>query len=1204
MAHLPGVAARIRRAVLFSEERQVARTHKAAPGRVGAPDASNDRLMYNCGERLFLLRAILRMIGWRMAPLYIADCLLQTAAVAEAAAEGLVLQYLDAGRPAVWVAGAALAVVVLRAVGQQSSRIAHLVNLEWHRAGKALELEFLRRPLRENGLRQDASAAGAEQVGALLDGLRSIQHASAQALAVAAAVWPAYRQLGGLLAIPLALWCAKLALNGAAGRLLGQQRETAEDNDDTARDGGVAEIHRSIRTIRYFGWEPLYLAQSAASSTAAHGRAFLASAVWAALDAVDDTIDHAATGLVMLAHSRTAATTTNADVAWTVGLVSRMRQGFLGALAVGQQLRSLVQAYRGVERFLAGDHLPTLPCTPMVPVGSRAAVMLRGCAFRWTAGDAPVLADASLQARAGELVTVCGATGSGKSALLLAVCGQLELAGGSGRVTGRIGYVEQAPWVMGGSSVRDNIVFGREYDSELYARVLYACALDTDVDRWPAGDLTVVGDRGVNMSGGQRARVALARALYMQADVYVLDDPFAAVDARVRMHLMTHVVLGLLADKLCIIATNTAHILPFAHQIVTVSDGRVAVRRRVPRCLGADLSAPGSATSSPGPASSDTDAPAAEAAAEQTWSAGDNARYIARVCGVPLLAATVAVGMLQPAIGYVLDSYILDALQGTGVAMARDGAAAYVWLVVGRQVAAALADTSRQLVASSAQQQRVAEKTRRAFLGGLIHAPLALFDGTTAHQLEAAFRDGVGGAAADVCSLLSSQAAVVARTGLALYRVSRAAPALLLLAPAAAWAERRLRRATDPAADALGRELDHTGTALHVVTDTISTGRQTIRLAGTVDHFVRRYAAATDRRDAAAAAYDRLLALSAAAQQLLAEARDALVLAALLLLRHHTRTFTVGSAELIRFRMLAQTLLASSSVLAGAPAGAAGGLRKVSVLRRFAELRPEAPYTVAAMRPAESWPAEGAVEFRGFSLRYGPDLDWALRDINLAIRPGEKIGIVGRTGAGKSSLARALFRMAPDGAVGAIVVDGQDISEMGVGDLRRRLGTVPQEPHVPMGTVREVLDPLGTHTVEELAATLAKCRAAGLDPGALHLDARIGGRRGLRLSSGQLQILGLCRLLLRRRRIIVLDEATAAVDPATDDAMQDLIRREFAESTILTIAHRLETVVRCDRIVVMDHGRIAEIGAPLDLLAANGLYAQLVRDSALWRLSQ
>ncbi|KAJ2711675.1 hypothetical protein H4R19_003137 [Coemansia spiralis] len=155
-----------------------------------------------------------------------------------------------------------------------------------------------------------------------------------------------------------------------------------------------------------------------------------------------------------------------------------------------------------------------------------------------------------------------------------------------------------------------------------------------------------------------------------------------------------------------------------------------------------------------------------------------------------------------------------------------------------------------------------------------------------------------------------------------------------------------------------------------------------------------------------------------------------------------------------------------------------------------------------------------------------------------------------------------------------------------------------------MGTVREVLDPLGTHTVEELAATLAKCRTAALDPGALHLDARIGGHCGLWLSSVQLQTLGLCRLLLRRHHTIVLDEATAAADPATDDAMQDLIRREFAESTALTIAHRLETVVRCDRIVVMDRSRVAEISAPLDLLAANGLYAQLVRDSALWRLSQ
>ncbi|KAJ2761967.1 hypothetical protein IWQ57_005912, partial [Coemansia nantahalensis] len=295
----------------------------------------------------------------------------------------------------------------------------------------------------------------------------------------------------------------------------------------------------------------------------------------------------------------------------------------------------------------------------------------------------------------------------------------------------------------------------------------------------------------------------------------------------------------------------------------------------------------------------------------QTWSAGDNARYMARLCGVPLLAATAAAGMLQPVVDHVISGHVLEALQ-QGPGPGAGAATTFVWLVVGRQVAGAVAGTVRRAVAGSGQQRRVAQRAQRAFVGGVVHAPLAFFDATSPRELEAAFRDGVDGAAADVCGLLGSWAAVYARAGLAFYRVGRAAPPLLLLlAPAAAWAERQWRRASEPALDAVGRELDRAGAALHCAADAIAGGGQTIRLAGAADHFVRRHSAASDRRDEAAAAYDRLLALGAAGRKLLGVARDALVLGALLAVRRGSG----GSAELIRYQMLAQTLLASSAVL-------------------------------------------------------------------------------------------------------------------------------------------------------------------------------------------------------------------------------------------------------------------------------------------------
>ncbi|KAJ2460949.1 Multidrug resistance-associated protein 1, partial [Coemansia sp. RSA 2337] len=261
------------------------------------------------------------------------------------------------------------------------------------------------------------------------------------------------------------------------------------------------------------------------------------------------------------------------------------------------------------------------------------------------------------------------------------------------------------------------------------------------------------------------------------------------------------------------------------------------------------------------------------------------------------------------------------------------------------------------------------------------------------------------------------------------------------------------------------------------------------------------------------------------------------------------------------------------------------------MFRNLAERDPEAPYVIDTCRPSAQWPLNGMVEFRDFSMKYGSHLDYALRNINLTINPGEKIGIVGRTGAGKSSLAKVLFRLIHENTSGSIAIDGQDISEFGVGDYRPRLGMIPQEPSMFSGSIRRNLDPLNQFDVEEMWASLVKCNLSEL------VSSKEVSSNGSEESDGQQQLFGLCRVIMHKQKIIVLDEATANVDLETDKSVQELIRKEFRDCTVLTIAHRLETIMNSDRIIVMDKGTIAEIGTPQELLAKDGMFAQLVKTS-------
>ncbi|KAJ1730718.1 hypothetical protein LPJ61_002873, partial [Coemansia biformis] len=551
--------------------------------------------VYNVNEPQFLLRAMARMV-WQPALLQVAlQSLAYMVDIIKPAAQSSLLYYLYASSDHPWyygyVAAAGMLVVDLAAARLDIFR--KYADAEMARASSALELELFRLPLTRNNERMFQTAPKqASDVSTLIWGLKCVIYLVSDAIGLMASLTALYYNVGWLAAIPVAANGAITLVVWGFSKVAGPSDRWSLHTGDR-QDINTDEIHRGIRAIKLFGWERMYLEprlqQQAATSDKLPWYAPAVCAIWVALDMLE-LVSLEASSYLML-HMYTMSHASATGIVAVTGLFQLNSQVMIICRSTRfirrkvDRVRRLANTAIKLEDALRGEPSNSIPhCDDLQP-DCGPSVELDGCSFIWNkAAHAPALERISFSAAAGELVAAIGETGSGKSSLLLAVCGELEMTKGAGKVTGRVAYLEQSPWIMN-DTMRANILFGREYDAELFGQVIHACALTEDITRWPDADLTVIGERGVNISGGQRARLALARTLYSRADIYVLDDPLSAVDVHVKRHILDHVLLGsgMLAGKLRIVTTNSGHILPYAHHVVTLQDGQAAAIQQSPQ---------------------------------------------------------------------------------------------------------------------------------------------------------------------------------------------------------------------------------------------------------------------------------------------------------------------------------------------------------------------------------------------------------------------------------------------------------------------------------------------------------------------------------------------------------------------------------------------------------------------------------------------
>ncbi|XP_068651406.1 putative ABC transporter C family member 15 [Aristolochia californica] len=874
-------------------------------------------------------------------------------------------------------------------------------------------------------------------------------------------------------------------------------------------------------------------------------------------------------------------------------------------------------------------------------------VEIRNGNFSWDPDSGtPTLSSINLKVLRGKKVAICGTVGSGKSSLLSAILGEIQKKFGTVKICGTKAYVPQSPWILTGN-IRENILFGNSFDSAKYDKTIQACALEKDFELFSSGDLTEIGERGINMSGGQKQRIQIARAVYQDADIYLLDDPFSAVDAHTGTQLFKDCLMGILKDKTILYVTHQVEFLPAADLILVMQDGRITQTGMFEQLLqqnigfevlvGAHSQALESVLTAENsskvqfneekktetPNDPDTDIETVPLLAnssrheseqnvclETTDKGGrlvqDEERekgsigkeiywsYLTAVKGgtlVPfIILAQSSFQILQVASNYWMAWASPTTAGSKPVVETTVLFSVYIILSVGSSLCVLL-----RAILVAITGLLTSQKFFTDMLHSILRAPMSFFDSTpTGRILNRASTDQ---------SVLDLE--IAAKLGWCAFSIIQILGAIAVMSQVA-W-------------QVFVLFIPVTAICIWYQRYYIPTARELARLSGIqrapiLHHFAESLSGAATIR--------------AFAQE------ERFVYANLGLIDNHSRPWfhNISAMEWLSFRLnllsnfvfafclvllvslpeeiinpsiagLAVTYGLNLNVLQASViwnmCNAENKMISVERILQYSKIISEAPLVIKDCRPPNNWPSTGTICFKNLQIRYAEHLPSVLKNITCTFPGQKKIGVVGRTGSGKSTLIQAIFRIV-EPREGTIEIDDVDICKIGLHDLRGRLSIIPQDPTMFEGTIRGNLDPLGQYSDHEVWAALDKCQLGELVRTKENkLDATVV-ENGENWSVGQRQLVCLGRALLKRSSILVLDEATASVDSATDGVIQQIIRQEFKEQTVVTIAHRIHTVIDSDLVLVLSEGRVQEFDTPAGLLEREeSSFSKLIKEYTL-----
>ncbi|XP_047509490.1 multidrug resistance-associated protein 1 isoform X4 [Pieris napi] len=884
---------------------------------------------------------------------------------------------------------------------------------------------------------------------------------------------------------------------------------------------------------------------------------------------------------------------------------------------------------------------------------------MENCNFSWGDTPEPILKNINLQVPKGHLVAVVGAVGSGKSSLLSALLGEMYKTSGRINTFGSFAYVPQQAWIQN-ATLQDNILFGNSLDKGKYNNVINMCALKPDFEMLPGGDQTEIGEKGINLSGGQKQRVSLARAVYCDADNYFLDDPLSAVDSHVGKHIFDKVIgpNGLLQNKTRVWVTHQVSYLAQTDLVVVLRDGEVSevgtyqqllekkgafaefllnhlsdaertspeeldvIKQDLESKLGSEFQNKLQRARSLSESASETEVPAGgdrrESVKRRTPEDNSEERkeknklieaekaetgsvkwavYKQYLTSVGVMASLVTfimnmiLQMFQVGSNYWLAKWSNDnemLVNGTVNKARRDlFLGVYGGLGIGQAITSVIAVLMLLLGC-----WRAAKILHEGLIKNVLKAPLQTFEKTPIGRILSRFGKDVDVVDTTLPMQLSDWWYCAGQVLGTLFVISVSTPVFVFVILPIGVLYYIIQRFYVATSRQLKRLESVSRSPIYSHFSESITGATTIRAYGVTERFVEESERGVDHNQACY--YPSCIANRWLAIRLEMIGNVIIFFAALsVVLGRDTIDPGIVGLSVTYALQITQIL----NWLVRMTSEVETNIVAVERIKEYSDTPSEAACNLPN-GPGSTWPETGALQLDGLTICYRPG-EPVLRDLTCTVAPREKLGIVGRTGAGKSTLTLGLFRIVEPSS-GKIMIDGIDISSIGLHQLRSRITIIPQDPVLFSGTLRMNLDPFETFTDDQIWRSLEhahlKAFVQGLPSGLLHEVSEGGGN----LSVGQRQLVCLARALLRKTPLLVLDEATAAVDLETDDLIQKTIRTEFASCTVLTIAHRLNTIMDSTRVMVLDKGQLVEYAPPEQLLQdKNSIFYSMAKDAGL-----